>query len=79
MRDHHDHPTKIRRWFKGWAATAVIAAPLHHSQIELDTNNDNDGKVYIQIEVYNNDELKSHFALFGNYSWGDGEDEPEIG
>ncbi len=79
MRDHKSHPVEIRRWFKGWAATAVISSPLHHSQIIINPEKTyDDGKVLIQIKVYNNEELKNHFGRFGNYSWGIDEEEPEI-
>ena len=77
MRDHRSHPVEIRRWFKGWAATDVISSPLHPSQIIMNPNEPyEDGKVQIQIKVYNNEELKSHFRRFGNFSWGIDDEEP---
>lgn len=77
MRDHKSHPVEIRRWFKGWAATDVISSPLHPSQIIINPEKTyDDGKVLIQIKVYNNEELKNHFRRFGNYSWGIDEEEP---
>jgi len=79
MRDHKANPVEIRRWFKGWAATAVLASPLHPSQIVINPEKTyNDGRVQIRIKVFDNEELKNHLARFGKYSWGIYEEEPEI-
>jgi len=79
MRDHRLPAVPIRRWFKGWAATAVISSPLHHSQIHINPEKVfPDGRVLIQITVQDNVELQNHFARFGKYSWGVNEDEPNI-
>jgi len=78
MREKNSIAKEVRRWFKGWAATAVISSPLHDSQLVMnpDEFNEVDGRVLIQIKVYKTIELENTFAKFGNYSWYDGENEP---
>ncbi len=77
MREENSVPVEIRRWFKGWAATAVLSSPLHPTQIVIDPHKTyGDGRVLIQITVYDNVELHNVLAKFGKDSWALGDPEP---
>ncbi len=69
LRNYHVHkqPVRVYRWFRSWAASLVLALPLHSSQeiVQILEN----GDVQIRLLVYDTEELKGVFLRFGNDSW----------
>ncbi len=60
-------PKLIYRWFKGWAASYVLALPLHKSQKVVEQTDE--GHVKISLLVYDTKELEGAFLRFGSDSW----------
>lgn len=71
LRNYHVHrqPKKIYRWFRGWAASLVLAQPLHASQRLIETAPN--GDIKIELVVYETEELEGVFSRFGQDSWPD--------
>ena len=71
LRDYNldRQPKIIYRWFRSWAASFVLARPLHNSQkvIRFSENNE----VLISLLVYETKELEAMFLRFGADSWVD--------
>ena len=56
----------VFRWFTGWAASYVLAVPIHSSQEIVQRNG---GDIRIRINVVKTPDLENTFRKFGEYSW----------
>ena len=59
-------PVHVYRWFRGWAASQVQAAPLHSTQKIIQKSG---GDIRIQLYIYNTPDLQNVFNKFGEDSW----------
>ena len=59
-------PEWIYRWFKGWAASFVLAVPIHSSQEVVQQNG---GDVRIRWELIPTPDLENTFKKFGDFCW----------
>jgi hypothetical protein len=60
-------PNIVYRWFRGWAASQVVAVPLHHSQQVVQTLSN--GDIRIRLEVFKTPDLDNLFRKYGEFSW----------
>jgi predicted DNA-binding transcriptional regulator YafY len=59
-------PSRIYRWFRGWAASHVEAVPLHKSQQIVQRNG---VEIRVLLEVYDTNELQAVFRKYGEDCW----------
>ena len=59
-------PRWVYRWFKGWAASFILAVPLHWSQEVVQQTG---GDIRIRLNVVPTPDLENTFRKFGEASW----------
>jgi predicted DNA-binding transcriptional regulator YafY len=59
-------PEWVYRWFRGWAASMVLAVPIHNSQEIVQKSG---GDIRIRLHVVKTPDLENTFRKFGEFCW----------